>query len=71
MADILKDIKKNWIVLGFVLVQAVFVIGATSQESKQREERILKLEIAEGHSREILIEMRTDIRWIKRTMGGR
>lgn len=69
MADIGKELRKNWLVLLFVVVQAVFVVGVKSAQVDEMEERLDDLEIIYKSQHQKVIEMHQDIKWIKELMS--
>ena len=75
MSTVIKEVKKNWLVLLFVIIQAIFVVGVKSaqidagkQQLEDLERRVTQSEIREQTNREILIEVRTDVKWMKTRM---
>jgi hypothetical protein len=65
MPNFSKEIQKNWLVLLFVVVQAIFVVGVKSAQIDEMDDRLDDLEKKYQVQHELIIEMHTDIKWIK------
>jgi len=65
MPNFSKEIQKNWLVLLLVVVQAIFVVGVKSAQIDEMDDRLNDLEKNYQVQHELIIEMHTDIKWIK------